>query len=170
MKAIEIADLRDNFFSAIGKEWMLVCAGGAGGFNMMTASWGGVGWLWNKAVAFVFIRPERHTFGFAEANEWATLSFLGDGAQARAAYKVCGSLSGRDVDKVALTHLKPVSLAEGRCVGFDQARLTLVCRKLYASPLEAGAFVDAALLERWYGKAGALHKMYVFEIVQAYVK
>ncbi len=32
---------------------MLVTAGTKEKFNTMTASWGGIGWLWNKPVAFV---------------------------------------------------------------------------------------------------------------------
>ena len=44
----------------------------------MTARWGGIGWLWNKPVAFVFIRPERYTYEFVEKNDYLTLSFLGE--------------------------------------------------------------------------------------------
>ena len=54
MKSIAIKDLSENFFEVIGKEWMLVTAGSKEHFNTMTASWGGIGWLWNKPVVFVF--------------------------------------------------------------------------------------------------------------------
>ena len=77
MKKLEVKDLKENFFEAIGKEWMLVTAGTKEKFNTMTASWGGIGWLWNKPVAFVFIRPERYTYEFVEKNDHLTLySFL----------------------------------------------------------------------------------------------
>ena len=56
MKAIEPNLIKDNFIEIIGKEWMLVSAGDKDKFNMMTASWGGVGFLWNKPVVFVFVR------------------------------------------------------------------------------------------------------------------
>ena len=78
MKKLEVKDLKENFFEAIGKEWMLVTAGTKEKFNTMTASWGGIGWLWNKPVAFVFIRPERNTYEFVEENDYLTLSFLGE--------------------------------------------------------------------------------------------
>ena len=45
MKKLEVKDLKENFFEAIGKEWMLVTAGTKEKFNTMTASWGGIGWL-----------------------------------------------------------------------------------------------------------------------------
>ena len=45
---------------------MLVKTAGKEHFNTMTASWGGIGWLWNKPVVFVFIRSERYTYEFME--------------------------------------------------------------------------------------------------------
>jgi len=55
MKAINPNEIKDNFIELIGKEWMLVSAGDKEKFNMMTASWGGVGVLWNRPVVFAFI-------------------------------------------------------------------------------------------------------------------
>lgn len=75
MKKVEVKELSENFFEAIGKEWMLVTAGNKEAFNTMTASWGGIGWLWNKPVAFVFVRPERYTYEFIEKGDFLTLSF-----------------------------------------------------------------------------------------------
>ena len=53
---IALADLKLNPFEAIGKDWLLITAGDAQKANTMTASWGGMGVLWNENVAFVFIR------------------------------------------------------------------------------------------------------------------
>ena len=52
-------DIDGNVFKMIGDDWMLVTAETEKGVNTMTASWGGMGVLWNKPVAFVFIRPQR---------------------------------------------------------------------------------------------------------------
>lgn len=101
MKKLEVKDLKENFFEAIGKEWMLVTAGTKEKFNTMTASWGGIGWLWNKPVAFVFVRPERYTYEFIEKSDYLTLSFLGEAN--KKIHAVCGSKSGRDTDKVKAT-------------------------------------------------------------------
>lgn len=73
MKPIAVNQLSDNFFETISKEWMLVTAGNKDAFNTMTANWGGIGFLWNKPVVYVFIRPERYTFGFMEKNDYFTL-------------------------------------------------------------------------------------------------
>ena len=57
MKAIEPSLVKDNFIEIIGKEWMLVSAGDKEKFNMMTASWGGVGVLWTvRWCLLLFVR------------------------------------------------------------------------------------------------------------------
>ena len=163
MKRLEIKELSENFFEAIGKEWMLVTAGTKDGFNTMTASWGGIGWLWNKPVAFIFIRPERFTYEFVEKSDFLTLSFLGE--ENKKIHDVCGSKSGREVDKVKETGLKPLFTDQGNVL-FEQARLSLECKKLYANTIKESCFLDKKLIEKWYGGAhGGFHKMYVAEIV-----
>ena len=149
MKKLEVKDLKDNFFEAIGKEWMLITAGTKEKFNTMTASWGGIGWLWNKPVAFVFVRPERYTYEFIEKSDYLTLSFLGE--ENKKIHAVCGSKSGRNTDKVKETGLKPV-FTEGGNVVFEQE-----------------CFLDKESLEKWYGGAhGGFHKMYIVEIKNIY--
>lgn len=139
MQELAIKDLTENFFEAIGKEWMLVTSGSKEKFNTMTASWGGIGFLWNKAVAFIFIRPERYTYEFIEKNDMLTLSFLGSGN--RSIYNICGSKSGRDTDKIKESGLLPLTTPDGN-VTFEQARLTLECRKLYGQLLSPEHFID----------------------------
>ena len=168
MKKTDISRLaNEDAFKLIGKEWMLVTAGTPEHFNTMTASWGGIGWLWNKPVAFVFIRPERYTHQFIEANERLTLSFLG--AAHRDILNFCGSKSGRDCDKVKETGLIPEQTEHG-CIGFKQARLTLECRKLYKGNFKAEEFIDQEALERWYNDkpGGSLHDVYIVEIENVY--
>ena len=158
MQELAIKDLTENFFEAIGKEWMLVTSGSKEKFNTMTASWGGIGWLWNKPVAFVFIRPERYTYEFIEKSDYLTLSFLGEAN--KKVHAICGSKSGRDMDKVKATGLKPVFTEQGN-VFFEQARLILECKKLYADNIKPDCFLDKESIEKWYG---GFHKMYIVEI------
>ena len=133
----------------------------------MTASWGGIGWLWNRPVAFVFIRPERYTHDFIERESRLTLSFYKE--EYRSILQLCGTKSGRDVDKVKETGLKPVALESG-AMTFEQARLTLDCRKLFKSPMAEVNFIDKSILEKWYGSqpGGSLHDVYVVEIEGVY--
>ena len=78
-KEINPTELSKNPFSLIGQEWMLITAGDQKKANTMTASWGGVGILWNKPVAFCFIRPQRYKLVFVEGEVYDTLRFLGPG-------------------------------------------------------------------------------------------
>lgn len=167
MKVIDITALDENFIRTIGKEWMLVTAGGRDGFNTMTASWGGTGWLWNRPVVFVFVRPERYTYGFMEQNPSFTLSFLEE--ENRNILTFCGTKSGRDTDKVKETGLKPVFTDSGNVL-FEQSRLSLECRKLFKVRMDECNFLDKSIVERWYGvKEGGFHEMYIAEIERAYL-
>lgn len=59
-KSVDIEEFNINPFTKIGKDWMLVTAKNKEGtVNTMTASWGGLGVLWGKNVAFIFIRPRK---------------------------------------------------------------------------------------------------------------
>ena len=60
-QSIPADSLSLNPFTSIGKDWMLITAGDAAQYNTMTASWGGLGFLWNKPVSYIFIRPQRYT-------------------------------------------------------------------------------------------------------------
>lgn len=119
--------------------------GEAGKFNTMTASWGGVGVLWNTNVTFSFVRPSRYTYTFMEQEKYYTLSFFG--ADCRRALQFCGSKSGRDVDKVAETGLTPVFDAPAPY--FAEAELVLVCRKLYTQDLDTERLLDPALMANY---------------------
>ncbi|MCF0166820.1 MAG: flavin reductase [Bacteroidales bacterium] len=167
MKEIGIESLNDNVFSLMGKEWMLVAAGTPDNFNMMTASWGCLGWLWNRPVAFVFIRPERHTFGFAENNAAMTLSFLGNDRKMRELYNLLGTKSGRDIDKMHLEGLTPTPAPLGS-VMFEESRLTIVGRKLFITDMKECNFLDKSVLERWYGETEGLHRIYVVQIEKVF--
>lgn len=169
MKALRKIDpkvLDLNPIELIGDQWMLVTAGDMVSFNTLTASWGAMGELWNKPVAFIFIRPQRYTFQFVEREDIFTLSFFEPAY--RPALTLCGNTSGRDTDKVAKTGLTPYATEKGG-VAFHEARLVLECRKLYSEPLKREMFTDGRIPAKLYPD-GDFHVMYVAEIVNAWVK
>ena len=168
MKKVELETLaKENAFKLIGSDWMLVAAGKKDKFNMMTASWGGIGWLWNKPVVFVFIRPERYTHIFLEREDRFTLSFFTD--DWKDALKFCGSKSGRDYDKCKETGLSGIALETG-AITFAEARLALDCRKLFKTTMAEANFIDKSVLARWYNAnpGGSLHDGYIGEIEGVY--
>jgi flavin reductase (DIM6/NTAB) family NADH-FMN oxidoreductase RutF len=163
---INVRDIRDNSFEAIGKDWMLVTAGSIDSFNMMTANWGTMGILWHRPVAICFIRPQRFTYELVEKNEYFTLCFLEE--QYREALNVCGSLSGRNVDKAKATGLTPIETTNGN-IYFEESRLVLECHKLYADKLEAQHFFQKGIIDEVY-TGGDFHKFFIGEIVSCLQK
>jgi len=154
----------DNIFKLIEKDWMLVTAGTIESFNMLTASWGGVGILWERKVAMCVIRPHRYTFEFMERSPAFSLSFFDE--KYRKALKLCGKVSGRDIDKAKAAGLTPI---EGRRGGiyFDEARLVLECRKIYWHDLDPTHFIEPKL-GVFYPNMD-FHRLYVGEIVNCLV-
>jgi flavin reductase (DIM6/NTAB) family NADH-FMN oxidoreductase RutF len=128
---------------------------------MMTASWGGLGVIWNKRIAITFVRPTRYTREFIEKQDLFTCSFFP--AKYRKALSFCGSHSGRDVNKTAATGLTPVFDVKG-AVYFAEARLVLVCRKIYFQDLEPKQFLDRKVLKMYPEKD--FHRMYFGEIAK----
>ena len=165
-KSIDPAQITDNFIKLIGADWMLITAGDHVAHNTMTASWGSVGYMWNRPIAVAVVRPQRYTFEFTEREQMMTLSFLTE--EYRDALQYCGTHSGRDKDKISKAGLS-VAFTDGDVPAIAQARLVLECRKMYSGMLREENFVDKELVDRWYPD-GDFHKMYVMEIVKAYIK
>jgi len=153
--------IKDNPFRAVGKDWMLIFAGTQEAHNMMTASWGAWGVLWHRPVCFCFVRPNRHTYGFMEQNSFYTLNFFTE--KYRKVLDFCGSRSGRDADKVEATGLTVRSDKSG-AVYFAQARLVIVCKKIYAQRVDPRCFLDPSIEDNYPKKD--YHQMYVGEVVR----
>lgn len=158
LKEISPEMITDSTFKLIGKDWMLVTAGRKESFNTMTAAWGGLGVLWDKNICFCVIRPTRYTFGFMEKSESFTLSFFEE--RYGKVLEYCVTKSGRDVNKVTQTNLTPVF--ENGAVYFSEARLVMVCRKIYTQDIDSEKFLSPEIDTFYPGKD--YHRMYVGEI------
>ena len=160
MREIKPCDINNNAFSLIGSDWMLITAKkNDGTVNTMTASWGGLGVLWNKNVCFVFIRPQRYTYEFTEECDSFTLSFYPENF--RNALTLCGRKSGRDCDKIKEAGLIPAEIDE--CVYFEGAKLVMKVKKLYKTRLAKEEFIDTTIPRQVY-PTDDYHFVYVCEI------
>lgn len=164
-KTITPEELQNNPFTLIGKDWGLVTAGTKDKVNTMTISWGGVGIMWGKPVAFVFIRPQRYTKTFVDNNDTLSLSFYD--ASMRSMLSYMGSHSGKDVDKIK--EMKLTTAFENDTPYFEEATTVLFLRKLYRQTLEENSFLDKEQAQKWYAD-GDYHDMYVCEIEKVFVK
>lgn len=163
MKEIKPEELKDNPFTLIGKDWMLITAEKEGKTNMMTASWGGVGIMWGKNVATVYIRPSRFTKTFVDSGERFSLCVMDE--KYRKELNYCGSKSGRDEDKVSACGFT-VEKSDGT-VWFKESRLVFICKKLYSQKMDANLLNDEKMRNAMW--ANDVHEMYIAEIEKVYI-
>lgn len=164
MKEINIRDIKISPVELISDGWGLVTAGTEEKFNTMTVSWGALGEIWGKDAVFIFIRPQRYTYEFTEKEEIFTLSFYGE--EYKNALRICGSKSGRDINKAEACNLTPVFTNGG--VTFEEAEYTIVCRKMASQFIDPAGFADASIENNYANKD--YHKVYVGEILKVYKK
>lgn len=164
-KQISPDKIPGNIIKMLNDDWMLITAGNKEQFNMMTASWGGLGMLYGKPIAMCFINPTRYTYQLMEKNDTYTFTFYTEAY--REALKYCGSNSGKNTDKVKGSGLTPITTPEGS-QAFGEAWLIIECRKLVSQSITPEAISNEKVKEEWIGKQ--LHKMYIGEIINVWVK
>lgn len=162
---IKPAELQKNPFKMIGSEWLLITAKDGDKCNTMTASWGGVGVMWGKNVAFIVVRPQRYTKEFIDAADTLSLSILDDSFRKTLSY--LGSVTGRDEDKIQKSGLTVAY--QGETPFFEEANTVILGRKLYAQPYQPECFIDKSCDEKWYPQKD-YHVMYIVEIEHILVK
>lgn len=152
-------------FKLIGEEWMLITAEKDGKANTMTASWGGLGVMWGKNVAYIAIRPQRYTKEFIDNSDTFSLTFFDDSFKKALGY--LGATSGRDEDKIAKSNLT-VRHTDG-VPYFAEAKIAILCNKLYAQEYKPELFVAQEINEKCYPDADH-HTLYIAEITKILVK
>lgn len=162
---IKTEKLNESPFKLIGKDWMLITAEKEGKVNTMTASWGGLGVMWGKDVAYVVIRPQRYTKEFVENSDTFSLTFFDDEYKKILGY--LGKVSGRDEDKITNSNLT-ISHSDNTPY-FEEGKVVIVCKKLYNQKLDPKCFLEDGIDERWY-KEKDYHVLYIAEIKKILVK
>lgn len=162
-KALELQELPNNVFKLISEDWMLITAGSLKHYNTMTANWGGLGHLWKRHVCFCFVRPQRYTYQFMEKYPAFSLTFFAN--RYRPALELCGSRSGRELDKAAATGLTPIEITPG-ITCFAEAQLVLECKKIYTQDINPKHFIDPEIAAIY--PTQDYHRMYIGEIQYAW--
>ncbi len=135
--------------------------------NTMTIGWGTIGFIWQKPIFMVAVRYSRHTYGLLEQAGEFTVSIPIKEDLTRA-LALCGTKSGRDLDKISAAGL---TLRPGKVIAtpiIDDCSLHYECRVVYQQVMEPKA-LDQAIRARSYSK-GDYHVLYYGEIVASYIK
>ncbi len=162
---VDPVDVDEGAFTFIGDS-LLVTSMKGDKVNSMTASWGGVGYLWNKRVIVIYVRGSRYTREFLDESGVFSLSFL-DQKEFRGVLKFMGAVSGRNEDKIAGARLT-INYDDG--IPFiDEAGAIVTARVLYKQELDRDGFVDESLVDEFY-RDGDYHIMYVGELNKILVR
>ena len=161
LQAIDPKDFLVSPFKLIGQDAMLIAAEKDGRCNAMTASWGGLGVMWRRNVAFTVIRPQRFTKEFVDSADTYSLNFFPSGNEKMLNYM--GSASGRDEDKIAKAGLTVER--DGATPYFGGVKAVMLCRKLFAQPYRPEFFVDMTIDPELYAKKD-YHTLYIGEVTK----
>ena len=139
--------------------------------NTMTIGWGHLGTIWFKPVFIAYVRESRYTKELLDQTGEFTVN-IPLGQVDKNIIAVCGSKSGRDMDKVKELAL---TLEEGKTVavpGIKELPLTLECKVIYQQA-QAPEAIDKDCFDRFYTPGsrneGDYHTAYYGEITAVYI-
>ena len=164
-KKEKIEDLKVNLIKAIHLDWPVLTVKDNNKVNGMTVNWVQLGYLWNKHVVTVYVRPQRHTFPLINEEETFSLAFFPESEKDNLAY--LGKASGRDEDKLA--HCNYTVLWEKGTPVIEQANMVFICKKRYVSNLKLEEFQDQSIVDNCYAHHD-FHHVFVAEITEVLIK
>ena len=147
-----------------------------GKVNTMTIGWGTLGIQWGKPIFIAFVRESRYTKALLEKNGEFTVN-VPLGAIDKNILGICGTKSGRDMDKFAELGLEQEAPEVISVPGIRQLPLTLEC-KVLSQKIQNIPMLPEQLLNRYYpkgvdssntGSNEDFHIAYYGEIVNAYL-
>lgn len=169
-KEIQVWDYAGKILEEIGKG-VLLTTKADGKVNTMTIGWGTLGIEWGKPICTVFVRESRYTKELLDKNPEFTIN-VPYGDYDKTILGICGTKSGRDMDKIEALGL---SLEEGQTVsvpGIRQLPLTLECKVIYKQEQDPAA-INEENTQRYYPKdasgKGDYHTAYYGQITAAYI-
>lgn len=173
MKKVNPMDYAETIVKAIPKGVLVTTKSQK--VNSMIIGWGTLGVEWSKPIFAIYIREGRYTRKQLDENPEFTVSIPLDGYD-KNILKICGSQSGRDIDKVKEAGLTLVDSEIVTVPGIKELPLTLECRVVFRQrqelPLIAEKFqnyypqdVDSTAT----GSNKDAHIAYYGEIVNAYI-
>ena len=167
---IHVLEYASQILEAMNKG-VLLTTKADGEVNTMTIAWGTVGIEWKKEIFTVFVRQSRHTKTLLDKNPEFTIN-IPVGEYDKKILSVCGTESGRDVDKIQKLNL---TLVDGETVSVPailQLPLTLECKVLYKQDQVLSALNEQerkGCYKSGTAEENNFHTAYYGEITAAYI-
>ena len=161
-----------HFTHQLDKTFEMLSHGGAllaatredGRSNVMTIGWATAGIIWGLPVMVVLVRPSRYTYQFIEESGMFTVNV--PTPEMRAYVNMCGTKSGRDVDKLADV---PASMGQKvNCVTLDECPLVYECRVVHTNDIVPENLVPE-ITGRSY-RQGDFHRLYYGQILGTFAE
>ena len=165
-KNIDVLDYAGDIIKAL-QPGILITTKVGDKVNSMTIGWGTLGIIWERPIFVAYVRQHRYTREMLdECREFTINVPIGDFN--RKILGICGSKSGRDMDKIEAAGLTLVEPELIGVPGIKEFPLTLECRVLYRQEQESDQFNDVITREFYTMETGD-HICYYGEIVAAYI-
>ena len=169
-KEVNVWDYAGRIMEAIDTGILLTTAAD-GEKDTMIIGWGHIGVVWGKPVFVAYVRESRHTKSLLDKNGEFTVN-APLGAIDKNVVAVCGTKSGRDMDKFKELGLETEEGLTVSVPGIRQLPLTLECKVIYRQDQDSAA-LHPDVVARYYKPGtrneGDYHTMYFGEITAAYI-
>jgi flavin reductase (DIM6/NTAB) family NADH-FMN oxidoreductase RutF len=129
--------------------------------NLMTIGWGALGLVWNRPIWIVMVRPSRHTYKCLEHSGGFTVSV--PTADMAEACKVCGSKSGRDIDKFKVCGLTAERAAAVDAPAVAESPLVYECRVVHTNDVLSPHLAEEIRTTAYAG--GDFHRIFWGEVL-----
>ena len=129
-EAISVWEYAPQILEALGKG-ILLTTQADGEVDTMTIGWGHLGIEWKKPIFVAYVRQSRHTKKLLDKNPEFTVN-IPVGAVDKNILAVCGTKSGRDMDKIKELGLTLVPGDTVSVPAIAQLPLTLECKVIYS--------------------------------------
>ena len=167
MKNVDPMDYAETILKALPKGILLTTK--AEKVNTMFIGWGSLGTDWAKTTFVTYVRESRYTRTQLDKNPEFTVNIPLDGYDKKI-LQICGSKSGRDMDKIKGANLTLVDSQTISVPGIKELPLTLECRVVFRQKQEIPLIADK--FQAFYPVEGGsrdAHIAYYGEIVNAYI-
>ena len=163
-KEVELFDVFHETLAKLDDDGILLVAGDPP--NPMTIGWGTIGHIWNKQIMTVLVRPVRYTYNLMESVKDFSICVLPD--QYKKQLSICGTKSGRDLDKIAACNFSLEKCKTADAFFISGSTIFFECRIVHKHFLDP-ATLDTAIVKRNYPKKD-FHMVYYGELLVIYRK
>ncbi len=165
MREVNINNFSIRIFESIGKDAFILASGNLNHHNCMTVGWASLGYLWRRPIAFVYVRPQRYTYQFMEKYDYFSLNFFKQ--EFNDVLQLCGTQSGRDINKMKLERITPVDY-EGKAIYYNEAKTVVLCKKIFFQDIDPKNLLDNSVLN--FYPFNDFHRIYYGEVIKIYEK